>query len=100
MRRCRSCFGLGQKLNRFARKRKQHRFFEVNYGTTSGRQICEKWGKPEGLPTVQIYERQRLVWAQPVPVSKFHDLVGVLDAYEARFAPRQADEEPPRLTAN
>jgi len=71
-----------------------------------GGRYAKKWGMPEGLPTVQIYERQRLVWAQPVPVSRFHDLVGVLDAYEARFAPRQADEKPPspppppRPTAN
>lgn len=89
--RCKTCVALGAKMETLARKRPQHRHFEVNYKSPEGRSIVEALGKPQGLPNVYIFENGECIYNKPVPVRLFPEILEVLDVFE-RY---QAVQEPP-----
>ncbi|KAL1527712.1 hypothetical protein AB1Y20_009097 [Prymnesium parvum] len=80
--RCRACIDVGHKLDWLARKKPHHRFFEVDVKTPGGRSIVEAMGRPEGLPTVAIYDAGSLVFSKPLPLRLFGEVVEVLDQFD------------------
>lgn len=80
--RCRACRDLGRKLDILARKRPQHRVFEVDIKSPGGRSITRKYGLPDALPHVAIYERGKMVWSKALPARLFGEVEEVLDRFD------------------
>ena len=77
--RCRSCAAIGRKLDILQRRRPQHRIFEVNVKSPGGKAIMAHVGKPEGVPTISIYDKGEVVFSKPVPLRLFNEVMEVVN---------------------